>query len=1299
MKKVKSKALAPILLFWILGICIFSTLTYANIPQPIANYQMDECYWNGTSGEVKDSSGNDLNGTAKNGANTENNVTAGGGICHVGKFDGTSYVDISDNSLLKPAGAFSVSVWFKANELNTWQGVVSKLTDVNHHTGRGWNIQVGKAQKIASLMADSNGSYVYLRSTTIPVVDHWYHIVLVHHSNNVNDLYVNGIKEASNTHEIAFTDNDLQIGKFYTNSNYLKFKGDIDEFKIFDKDLNSTEITDIYNNEKSGKNYDGSDRMCKCVDPVVNYRMDECDWNGNLGEVKDSSGNGYDGTAKNNATTETNTTAGGGICHVGVFDGNDTVELPSNTNLQTSGSQTYMAWIKHDPSNKQLSDIFMNGGRENALRMQDNNKILFQMQIGSEDRELYSTSPINDDKWHFIAGVYDKTNKKMKLYVDGDLNNTLLDVNGSLYVYTGKSYIASENNNGYYFDGDIDEVKVFDKDLNAMQIQTIYNNEKSNKNYNGTNRICPFCGPYIPIANYQMDECYWNGTNGEVKDSSGNNLNGTAKNGVTTESNITAGGGLCQVGKFDGNGYARVPNNIMLDPVGAFSVSVWFKANSISTWQGVVSKLTDVNHNTGRGWNIQIGKAQKIASLMADSSGGYVYLRSNITPEKNVWYHVVLVHHNDNKNDLYINGVKEKSNTHAIAFTNNDLEIGKFYTNSNSLKFDGQIDELKLYNYALTDNAVSDIYDNEKDGKNYDGTNRICLSCSGGIFDAWDTFRGINDRNISTEIVNQEFNLTIASLDKNKTKYQEFNGTVCAKVDNNITKLDFRDQNKTNATFKISRAIRDAKVELSWEKNIDENCPLKNENNESNSSDDFAIRPKEFNISNYPSIVYAGEDFNISFEALDNDDANTTDYNESNGSSFDINVTENKSGCITGTYSGDVNFSDGGNTTVANYDEVSDNNLSIKIYEINGSEFAKVDEDDTNDTARLIKEKDINITVKPYDLNLTYDITPKDWVYMDSNLSQPLTYVELNATLDAYAKNRNKPLQDFNSTCYAKDINISFLDTNITNNDDFNGTYYDVIKDDNLTDINFTKLTKDHNWTIGKKDFISGEGNLSIRFNVDRNYSKPISPVDVNFTDINITTPNIAKNENNKSMDKNISFYYGRVVTHDIETTEQNITSSFLIDVYCNNCSNQINHFFQDSLNWYRNELDNGIIQKNDIEIYPKSDIRLSSSDKSDINISHITDAKNGKISFDVNNSKNSYDTAVFHIFIPKWLWFNDYRAYDDNSSSDCSTHPCIGYKLLINTEKSIESGNFEGSDIGHEQNRTIKKIGVKVYR
>ncbi len=568
------------------------------------------------------------------------------------------------------------------------------------------------------------------------------------------------------------------------------------------------------------------------------------------------------------------------------------------------------------------------------------------------------------------------------------------------------------------------------------------------------------------------------------------------------------------------------------------------------------------------------------------------------------------------------------------------------------------------------------------------------MSCGSGIFDALDIFRDINDRNISTKIVNQPFNLAIVSLDKNNTKLQDFNGTVCASVDNNTTKLDFRDQNSSVVTFKIQKAIRDVRVHISWKKDADENCPLVVDDNETNSTDNFAIRPKAFDISNYPNTIYAGEDFNISFEALDNSGANTTDYNESNGSSFDINVSEIKNGCLSGTYSGDVSFSDGGNTTVANYDEVGE--INITTAEINGSEFAKVDEDDTNDSDRLIKEKNITIKIKPYDLNLTYDISDINWTYMDNNLSDAQTYIKLNAMISAYAKGKTTTLQDFNSTCYAKDINISFLDTNITHNDKFNGVYYDVIKDKNLTDNNFANLTKDHNWTIDKSDFMNGEGNLSIRFNVGRDYSKAISPVDVHFRDINITTPNLSKNENNTSMDDNITFYYGRVKTKDIDTNKHSIHHTLGIEVYS---TSNLPLFRQNSLSWYSMKDDN--ITKI-INFLPKKDFMMNSGIKTGINdINSTQNTLNGIVDFTITNSWASPDSAYIHLKIPKYLWYSRYNGYDDNSSSDCGSHPCFKYNYLQKIDSSnIHSGDFNGTNIGSEYNASkVSKRGVKVFR
>ncbi len=191
--------------------------------------------------------------------------------------------------------------------------------------------------------------------------------------------------------------------------------------------------------------------------------------------------------------------------------------------------------------------------------------------------------------------------------------------------------------------------------------------------------------------------------------------NTTSANDGTIYGATWTGGKYGNALHFDGtNDYVEIPNSPTLNPSGAFSLSVWFKADSLSDWQGVVSKLTDVNTGNGRGFNIQIGTRENIASLMADENGNWVYLKTSWAPETGKWYHVVLVHHSNNLNELYVNGKLEATNYHAIAFTDNPMQMGKFYTDANGLYFNGTIDEVKFYHRALT---KEEIYSQYVEGK------------------------------------------------------------------------------------------------------------------------------------------------------------------------------------------------------------------------------------------------------------------------------------------------------------------------------------------------------------------------------------------------------------------------------------------------------------------------------------------------------------------------------------------------------------------------------------------------------
>lgn len=217
---------------------------------------------------------------------------------------------------------------------------------------------------------------------------------------------------------------------------------------------------------------------------VAHYHFDERSWQGIEGEVVDSSGNTYNGTAMNGAQTDSidpaipNTP---GSCGFGQFDGiDDYVALPDFPNL--TGSFTIMAWIKSDAQH--YGRIFVDDDNNSggyALSMSDDNHqgILRFFSRRVSPVSLDTTQVITDpNKWYFVTAVHNLTTKQRQIYVDGILkaNDTYT---GTWGTDSGTASIGSETNASIEgvgfapFHGNIDEVQVFQSALSAEQIQTI----------------------------------------------------------------------------------------------------------------------------------------------------------------------------------------------------------------------------------------------------------------------------------------------------------------------------------------------------------------------------------------------------------------------------------------------------------------------------------------------------------------------------------------------------------------------------------------------------------------------------------------------------------------------------------------------------------------------------------------------------------------------------------------------------------------------------------------------------------
>ncbi len=714
---------------------------------PLADYHFDECYWDGSVGEVVDASGSGHHGTAVNGVTT----VAEGLVCRTGEFSSGSsqHVDLG-NGLSPGSSNWTVSVWFK------WDG------------SGGENIIYNKENLFEARV---NGGYFQYAwqphwywdgGISFPVTaGQWTHAVVTY-DGQAQRVYKNGtlVYERSQSGAIGGNSNKLLVGARGSNSPHNFFGGQIDELLIYGEVLSDSKVTDIYNNQLAGHNHDGSVRSCPVCEftAIASYYLDECAWDGSAGEVVDASGNGYDGTAVNGVTTA----ADGQVCRAGEFADNGYLALPGFPDLIADFTMT--AWIKttdrNQPGQRIFADDESNSGGY-ALSLGDGGAGTLRFYSrGINPISLDTPAVINNDTWYFVAGVADITNHERHIYVfaaDGTLiNHTSGSFSGTWGIDSGTASIGGETNNGETwnrFTGLLDEVQVFKGAIDEAGLKVILNQSHG-------------CGCIAPLADYHFDECYWDGSTGEVADASGNGHHGTAVNGVTT----VAEGQVCRAGEFSSGSSQHVDLGNGLSPGSSnWTVSVWFK------WDG------------SGGENIIYNKENLFEARV---NGGYFQYAwqphwywdggSSFPVTDGQWTHAVVTY-DGHAQRVYKNGVlvNERSQSGAIGSNGSKLLIGARGSTSPQHFFGGQIDEFLIYDEALADSQVSDIYHNQLAGMNLDGTNRLCPSCS-----SVDHFIVTDEDNDQQALACRGELITIQAVDAADNVLSNYTGTVILTANN-----------------------------------------------------------------------------------------------------------------------------------------------------------------------------------------------------------------------------------------------------------------------------------------------------------------------------------------------------------------------------------------------------------------------------------------------------------------------------------------------------------------------------------
>jgi len=192
-------------------------------------------------------------------------------------------------------------------------------------------------------------------------------------------------------------------------------------------------------------------------------------------------------------------------------------------------------------------------------------------------------------------------------------------------------------------------------------------------------------------------------------DSNGTN-HGTGYNGVTFG---TAKYGTYS-GSFDGvDDYVDMgdPADGSLDFSGSFSLEAWFKTTA--SGEDIIGKTTA---GGGIGYNLYIGGDGNIGFTVISLSG--VAGVDDPEPNKNDgnWHHAVGVYDGTNAY-IYVDGVLKATQGGSGINSSNDVSfyIGMGSAGAGAISyFNGLIDEVAIYNRALTPAEITDIYNNTK---------------------------------------------------------------------------------------------------------------------------------------------------------------------------------------------------------------------------------------------------------------------------------------------------------------------------------------------------------------------------------------------------------------------------------------------------------------------------------------------------------------------------------------------------------------------------------------------------------
>lgn len=682
-------------------------------PGPVGWWKMDENV-SGNNQTIVDSSGNGNNGTTDDGANnTGMDCTKqgkyGGGCSFDGADDRINMGDPASGILDIGRSDFSYSMWFKRPQTGSGY-FLGKEGNPN-----GFNFYInGPNTGIFNLNANGT-SYSNSVSMSYAINNEWNHLEIIGNRSGNLTVYMNGKNQLSFSIAGAIgvdinNANNFLIGNNGQNTRVMN--GALDDVRVYNYARSPKQITEDMN---AGHPAPGS----PVGSPVAYYKMDE----GYGTSSQDASQNNQDLTLVNTPAWTTGGKFGRALDYE--KDSTEYAWTADSVGLSITSDLTVSGWIK--PESVTAATLFDIAGKWDGA-----NASYLLAQYGTELRMYidaagnYKTTSglgLVAGTWYYVSATYSASAQTVTLYVNGvDKGGSVTGtIPASIGDDAGRFHIGAQDSTGgaaSYFDGLIDEVKIYNSALTPEQIKLDMNQGKElqlggqSSVTGATGQAAEYCVPGDatscagPVGEWKFDEK----TGATANDTSGNGIAGTL--GGTVSPTWTRG----KVGSAlsFSNGY--VSSSSAPTPTTVGTVEAWVKVNSWgSSYDTVFFKGTGSNFAA---MDYTLLRSNADPTFVGSISNGTSYYSiagpHSSTINLGQWYHLVFTWDSSSGGKFYTNGVLTGTYNSNIVAANStqNMRIGK--GNGNGYPFNGVIDDVRVFNYARTPAQIAWDYNRGK---------------------------------------------------------------------------------------------------------------------------------------------------------------------------------------------------------------------------------------------------------------------------------------------------------------------------------------------------------------------------------------------------------------------------------------------------------------------------------------------------------------------------------------------------------------------------------------------------------